>query len=165
MTVTGCLLWVQNLILVVSVHYGLISDCFIKKPSWAPSQYKKKHLSRYRDSHYKDEMVARLSYLYNGNLYTGKMACLYWDTPWIRGYSAKRALSAIELWGKHLFQDPSNLVVNTLNRFEIRSIFQRCPEICIARFYKLLHFFSPFFFSCKIMACHWFSNLSHGCSY
>ena len=32
-------------------------------------------------SHYKDEMVGRLSYLYNANYCTGKMASLYWDRP------------------------------------------------------------------------------------
>ena len=34
----------------------------------------------YRDSHNNDEMVVKPSYLYNGNLYTGKMASLYWDS-------------------------------------------------------------------------------------
>ena len=37
------------------------------------------HLSRYRDSHCKDETVVRPSYLLNGNIYTGKTASLYWD--------------------------------------------------------------------------------------
>ena len=35
----------------------------------------------YGDSHYKDKMVVRPSYLYNGNPYTGKMIYLYWDVP------------------------------------------------------------------------------------
>ena len=42
------------------------------------SQYKD-HFSRYGDFHYKDKMVIGLSYLYNGNPYTTKMASLYWD--------------------------------------------------------------------------------------
>ena len=49
---------------------------------WAPSQYKD-CLSRYRDFHYKDKLVVRLSYLHNGNPYTGKMASLYLDGPLI----------------------------------------------------------------------------------
>ena len=39
--------------------------------SCAPSEYKK-GLSRYGEFHYKDKSVAKLSYLYNGNSYTGK---------------------------------------------------------------------------------------------
>ena len=34
-------------------------------------------LSRYYDSHYKDKTVLKQSYLYIGNLYSGKMACIY----------------------------------------------------------------------------------------
>ena len=33
----------------------------------------------YRESHYKDKTVMRLSYLYNGKSYTCKTASLYWD--------------------------------------------------------------------------------------
>ena len=36
-------------------------------------------LSRCEDFHYKDKMVMRPSYLYNGNPYTGKTTSLYWD--------------------------------------------------------------------------------------
>ena len=43
----------------------------------------KERLSRYRDSHYIDKMVTRPSYLYDVNLYTGKVASLYWDSPLI----------------------------------------------------------------------------------
>ena len=46
----------------------------------APSQYKGP-LSWYRDSHYKDETVIRPSYLYDGNLYSGKTVPLYWNGP------------------------------------------------------------------------------------
>ena len=35
----------------------------------------------YRYSHYKDKTVARLSYLYNVNPYTGKTSSLFSDTP------------------------------------------------------------------------------------
>ena len=38
---------------------------------------------QYRDSHYKDDTVVRPSYLYQGNLHTGKMASLYWISPLI----------------------------------------------------------------------------------
>ena len=47
---------------------------------WAPSQYKD-HLLRYMDIYHKSKTVMRPPYLYNRNLYTGKMASLYWDTP------------------------------------------------------------------------------------
>ena len=45
-----------------------------------PSQYKD-NLSRYGYSHYKDKMVIRPSYLYNGKPYTGKTPSLCWDSP------------------------------------------------------------------------------------
>ena len=35
----------------------------------------------YKDSHYKDSTVIRLSYFCNGNFYIGKMASLYWNNP------------------------------------------------------------------------------------
>ena len=38
---------------------------------------------QYRESHYKDKTVVRPSYLYQGNLHTGKMASLYWISPLI----------------------------------------------------------------------------------
>ena len=41
------------------------------------SQYKD-HLSQYGDSHVKDKTVARPSYLWHGDPYTGKMTSLYW---------------------------------------------------------------------------------------
>ena len=58
----------------------------------APSQYKD-HISRYGDFHYKEKMLMRPSYLYNGNSYTENTASLYWGrlrfltqkrhwTPW-----------------------------------------------------------------------------------
>ena len=34
-------------------------------------------LSLYMDSHYKDKIVLRPSYLYNGNSYTSMMICVY----------------------------------------------------------------------------------------
>ena len=46
---------------------------------WAPFQYKD-GLPKYEDSHYKDEMVMRLSYFYNGNPHTGKTESLYFDS-------------------------------------------------------------------------------------
>ena len=38
----------------------------------------KDHLSWYRDSHYKDNMAMRLSYLYNDHPYIDKTEYLYW---------------------------------------------------------------------------------------
>ena len=48
----------------------------------APFQYENS-LSRYVDFHYKEKMVVRLSYLYNGNSHTGKTTSLYWNGPQI----------------------------------------------------------------------------------
>ena len=48
--------------------------------SWAQSQYKDS-LYRCGDFHYKDKMVMRLSYLYNGNSNASKTAFLLWDRP------------------------------------------------------------------------------------
>ena len=39
------------------------------------------HLSGNRDYHYKDKMVSRPSYPYNGNPYIGTKASSYWDGP------------------------------------------------------------------------------------
>ena len=50
------------------------------KKYWAPSQYKGSFFT-YWDFCYKDEVVGRLSYLYNGDPYTGKMTSLYWQGP------------------------------------------------------------------------------------
>ena len=36
---------------------------------------------RYGDSHVKDKKVARPSYLWHGDPYTGKTTSLYWDSP------------------------------------------------------------------------------------
>ena len=44
------------------------------------SQYND-HLPSYGDFHSKDEMIVRPSYLYDGNLYTGETASLYWVEP------------------------------------------------------------------------------------
>ena len=37
---------------------------------------------QYRDSHYKNKMVSRPSYFYNGNAYTGKMVFYIETAPW-----------------------------------------------------------------------------------
>ena len=37
----------------------------------------------YRDSHYKSETVVKLSCVYNGNSYAGKMSSLYSNSPWL----------------------------------------------------------------------------------
>ena len=49
---------------------------FSAKEDWAPSQYINIFLG-YRNFHYKDNMVVRLSYIYNGTYFTGKKASLY----------------------------------------------------------------------------------------
>ena len=41
--------------------------------------YNKDRLPGYKNSRYKEKMVMILSYFYDGNLNTGKMASLYWD--------------------------------------------------------------------------------------
>ena len=48
--------------------------------SRASSQYKD-HPLWYIDFHHKDETIARMSYLYNGNPHTSKTASLYLDSP------------------------------------------------------------------------------------
>ena len=62
------------------VHQTFHGRSTAKQCSRALSQYKDR-LSRYGDFHYKDRMVMIVSYLYNGNLYTGNMASLYWNGP------------------------------------------------------------------------------------
>ena len=69
-------------------------------PSGTLSQYKDR-LYKY-GSHIKDKTVAKPTYLYNGDPYTGKTASLYWDGPlactWLchqlETFSALLALSA-----------------------------------------------------------------------
>ena len=62
--------------------FGRISPMrsFSKSSVWVLFQYKD-YLSMYRDFHYKDKIVMRLSHLYNGNSYTGKMTSLYLNSP------------------------------------------------------------------------------------
>ena len=65
-----------------SVSMGMIGHA-VRQPlrgllTWAPSQYKGR-LSVYGDSHVKDKTVARPSYFYHGDPYTGKAASSYWD--------------------------------------------------------------------------------------
>ena len=62
------------------------------------SQYED-HIAKYRDSHYKDVMVVRPSYLYNGNPCTGKMTSLYWDGPLITFHAVSRYNSL--QWHRH----------------------------------------------------------------
>ena len=47
---------------------------------WATSQYKTLFFYQVWEFHNKHKTVVRLSYLYNGNSYTGKMASLFWDS-------------------------------------------------------------------------------------
>ena len=57
-----------------------------------------KCLTRYSDSHYKDQTVIRPSYLYNGNLYAGKTASLYQDNRLtVVMMSTFSALAALEV--------------------------------------------------------------------
>ena len=48
--------------------------------SWVLSQYEY-CLSRSGELHYKDKMVARSFFIYNGDPYIGKTTSLYWDGP------------------------------------------------------------------------------------
>ena len=68
--------------LQVKMLSTLLALCVRNPPLtvWALSQHKD-HLSMYGDFHYKDVNIIRLSYFYNGNSYTVKMASLYWDSP------------------------------------------------------------------------------------
>ena len=50
---------------------------------WPRFQYKGR-IYPYMYFHYKDKKVVRPSYLYNGNLYTGKTAFSYWDAPCLK---------------------------------------------------------------------------------
>ena len=50
-----------------------------RKDTSGPIQYKDVLSVYFRDFHYKDEMVVRMSCLYNGNPFSGKTASLYWD--------------------------------------------------------------------------------------
>ena len=71
----------------------VVTDCeFVWNVTWylctigiwsatrIPSQYQD-HLSWDGDFHDKDKTVVKLSYLYHGDPYTGKMGSLYWDAP------------------------------------------------------------------------------------
>ena len=59
----------------------------------APSQYRD-DLSRYGDFHYKEKMIVRPSFLYNGNPHTAKTSS-YWEgpLPWVDITSIKRLLT------------------------------------------------------------------------
>ena len=55
---------------------------------WGPGPHLniKTVFSRYRNFHYEYKMVVRLSYIYNGNSYTGKMTSLYWASTQVMSY-------------------------------------------------------------------------------
>ena len=61
---------------------------------WGSFQYKDRP-SMFRYFHYKDETVSRLSYLYNGNSCTGKMASLYWGSTQL---ARSRCVADVEAW-------------------------------------------------------------------
>ena len=73
--------------------------------------------SRYGDSHVKDKTVARPSYLWHGDPYTGKTTSLYWKDPlcltldetshfhilYIAWFCKVADLWVLSLWGTNLF--------------------------------------------------------------
>ena len=87
------------------------------KAFWTLSQYKD-GISMYCDFHYKDKMVMRLFYLYNGSLYAGKRTFLYWYVILVYIYKyihikRKNKHSKKESDGSHrmFLCDPNQLVV------------------------------------------------------
>ena len=58
----------------------VLSDELAMQAARSPSHYKDL-FSRYGDSHVKDKMVMRLSYLKHVDPYTGKTTSLYWNGP------------------------------------------------------------------------------------
>ena len=69
---------------ILTSYYWLFSNCSLNHNFWMghvacrPSQYKDAS-HQYRDSYFKDKMVSRLSYIYDGNFHTWK-DCLYIKT-------------------------------------------------------------------------------------
>ena len=73
------MIWsVVLLTICLYLYVAFVDNIPVWMCSWVHFQYQAL-LFRNRDSHYKDKTVVRLSYLYNGNSYTGKIASLYWD--------------------------------------------------------------------------------------
>ena len=63
----------------VCIFLGIYCRCDLCNPG--PWFNIKMSYYQYRKSHCGDKTVVRLSYLHNGNLYTGKMIPLYWISP------------------------------------------------------------------------------------
>ena len=76
-----CILWTME------IHEIWVSDKFWKDILYCNKLQDHdsiKMLSyQYRKCHCGDKMIIRLSYLHNGNSYTGKKASLYWISPQI----------------------------------------------------------------------------------
>ena len=81
--VKGCIYYM--LILSELTHLCITQFQWVKSSIDAPrgqrpwNLFQYKDLSMYKNSHYKHKTVARLSYSYNGNLYTCKTAFLCWN--------------------------------------------------------------------------------------
>ena len=58
----------RQVLTAIGINY-IITGSLVWKPEPC---FNMKTISRYRQSHYKDKTVSRLSYLYNGNSYPGK---------------------------------------------------------------------------------------------
>ena len=72
----------QRMYASTAENYNILGEQDQYHGCWALSQYKDS-LSMYVDFPYKDKMVVRPSYLYNGNSYSCNMTSLYWDGPLI----------------------------------------------------------------------------------
>ena len=62
----------------VSIHICYLTNTCNPLMEIRGLSQRKDGLFRYGDFHYKDQMVVRPSYLYNGYSYTGKTTSLYW---------------------------------------------------------------------------------------
>ena len=114
---------------------------------WARCSFQcKGRLSKYRDFHYKDKAVVRLSYLYlrDENSYRGKAAFIYWDgSPWYIilwrcldmnlkfNYFSKISLGTVWTrltWISHILWFPSHLIMVSIYEIThyIYSVFSHC---------------------------------------
>ena len=94
---------------------------------------------RYGDSHVKDKMVMRPSYLWYGDPYTGKTTSLYWAGPLVCCMLSNQQLHVFEIsWTCYLLE-----LVNRNSKFDIFS--------SKSAFESLVSNFRP----CLSLACEW----------
>ena len=78
---------------------------------------------QYRKSHCGDKIVVRSSHLHNGISYTGKMASLYWFSPWIHCKITMLEMFLMKFWSPYLDNSVAQQYSSEINYTNFNSQF------------------------------------------